>query len=71
MMQPLKEALRWSSQAEDDLKFVKWLVEEKTFFDTPFQVFTMEDLGEAIEDVSGVFIIARDFLDSIREKILQ
>jgi hypothetical protein len=28
MMQPLKEALRWSSQAEDDLKFVEWLARE-------------------------------------------
>ena len=142
MMQPLKEALRWSSQAEDDLKFVEWLAEEKTFFDkgcfisqqagekilkaclyasgrkqvignslvelvaelsekdpqlqkiqsearrldryyiptrypnglpggTPFQVFTMEDLGDALEDVYRVFKIARDFLDKIREKILK
>jgi hypothetical protein len=31
-------------------------------------VFTTEDLGEALEDVSTVFKIARDFLDKIREK---
>ena len=139
MMQPLKEALRWSSQAEDDLRFVEWVAEENTFFDkgcfisqqagekilkaclyalgkkqvighslvelvaelsqkdpqfqriqnearrldryyiptrypnglpggTPFQVFTTEDLGDALEDVRNVFKIARDFLDKIREK---
>ena len=139
MMQPLKEALRWSSQAENDLRFVEWLAEEKTFFDkgcfvsqqagdkilkaclyasgkkqvighslvelvaelshlepqfqkiqnearrldryyiptrypnglpggTPFQVFTTEDLGEALEDVGRVFKTARAFLDKIREE---
>ena len=31
MMQPLKEALRWSSQAEDDLRFVEWL--DRDFLD--------------------------------------
>ncbi len=142
MMRPLKEALRWSSQAEDDLKFVEWLVEEKTFFDkgcfisqqagekilkaclyasgrkqvighslvelvaelseknppfqkiqnearrldryyiptrypnglpggTPFQVFTAEDLGEALEDVNRVFKTARDFLDKMSKEKLK
>jgi HEPN domain-containing protein len=33
MMQALKEAERWATQAEDDLKFVEWLGREKTFFD--------------------------------------
>ena len=142
MMQPLKEALRWSSQAEDDLKFVEWLVEEKTFFDkgcfisqqagekilkaclyalgkkqvighslvelvaelsekdpqfrgiqsearrldryyiptrypnglpggTPFQVFTTEDLGEALDDVRNVFKIAGNYLSSLHEEQLK
>ncbi|HSO73171.1 MAG TPA: HEPN domain-containing protein, partial [Thermodesulfobacteriota bacterium] len=36
---------------------------------TPFQVFTTEDLGGALEDVNNVFKIARDFMDKIGEKI--
>ncbi len=139
MMLPLKEALRWSSQAEDDLRFVEWLAEEKTFFDkgcfisqqagekilkaclyasgkkqvighslvelvaelsekdpqfrgiqnearrldryyiptrypnglpggTPFQVFTTEDLGQALDDVRNVFKIAGNYLSGLHEE---
>ena len=138
MRQPLKEAHRWASQAEDDLKFVEWLWEEKAFFDkgcfisqqagekilkaclyglgkkqvighslvelvaelshedtqfeairtearrldrfyiptrypnglpggTPFQVFTEEDLGEALADVKKIFTICKAFLDEIKQ----
>jgi len=136
MKQPHKEALRWASQAENDLKFVEWLGEEKTFFDkgcfisqqagekilkaclyglgkkqvighslvelvaelsqedtqfeairtearlldrfyiptrypnglpggTPFQVFTEEDLTEALADVKKIFQVSRLFLEKI------
>ena len=37
----------------------------------PFQVFTTEDLGEALEDVRSVFKIARNFLDKLREEKLK
>jgi len=76
MRQPLKEALRWSSQAEDDLRFVEWLAEEKTFFDKG--CFISQQAGEkilkaclyALEDVNRVFKTARDFLDKMgKEKL--
>lgn len=45
-MQPLKEAERWASQAEDDLRFVEWLAKEKTFFDKG--CFISQQAGEKI-----------------------
>lgn len=38
---------------------------------TPFQVFTMEDLGEALDDVRNVFKIAGNFLSKLREEQLK
>lgn len=46
MKQSLKESKRWSSQAEDDLKFAKWIAKEKLFFDKG--CFIAQQAGEKI-----------------------
>jgi HEPN domain-containing protein len=46
MKQSLREARRWSSQAEDDLKFAKWIAKEKHFFDKG--CFITQQAGEKI-----------------------
>ena len=33
MKEPKGEAKRWLLQGEDDLKFVKWILDEGVFFD--------------------------------------